>query len=256
MGRGRTHYGRGERGQVGSGTLTISNANDFSGAVTISAGVLKTANGAALGNAIGATFVTNTGALDLNGMNLSTEPIIISGAGSGSGAVINTGAMQTNALQMVTLVGDTSVGGSARWDVRADPTASLVGNDLSPLKIGGNEIWLADLGETGLGDITVEQGAPSIEGTTTLGNPAGTLALLPSATLRLADTGTNILIKQLSLTNANIAMNSGSNISAGSVALELTNAFVIDSQFTLSGGGGRERLHRQVRCRDVDLGAA
>ena len=84
----------------------------FHGPVTISAGVLKTANSNALGAVTGATFVTNTGVLDINGLNLG-RAVVISGVGTGSGAILNSGATQTNALRFVTLAGDTMVRAAA-----------------------------------------------------------------------------------------------------------------------------------------------
>lgn len=221
--------------KLGAGTLTISNANDFTGPVTISAGVLKTANSNALGAVTGATFVTNTGVLDINGLNLGAEPVVISGVGTGSGAILNSGATQTNALRFVTLAGDTMVGGSGRWDVRANPTASFVGNNFKLTKTNANEVWLVDLGDTGLGDIEVGQGLLGVQGTTLLGNPASVLSLLPGTTLRLAGTDTNALDKLLSLANASVTMSVGSNVWVGTVTLSLTNTFGIDSQFEIAG---------------------
>lgn len=221
--------------KLGAGTLTISNANDFDGLVTVSAGVLKTANATALGTVLGATFVNNAGALDLNGVNLGAEPVVVSGAGAGSGAIFNSGASQPNALRFIALAGDTTFGGSGRWDVRANPSASFAGNNFKLTKTNANEVWLVDLGNTGLGDIEVRQGLLGIQGATTLGAPAGNLSVWSGATLRLSGTDLNILHKALHLTNASVTMSVGSNAFAGPVDLNLTNTFGIDSQFEISG---------------------
>ncbi|MGN6644258.1 MAG: autotransporter-associated beta strand repeat-containing protein, partial [Verrucomicrobiota bacterium] len=84
----------------GSGTLTLNNANDFTGAITVSGGILKPANAAALGNPSAIT-IQNGGTLDLNALSLGSEPLTVQGAGVGnSGALINSsGTAQINALQ-------------------------------------------------------------------------------------------------------------------------------------------------------------
>ncbi|MEK7780059.1 MAG: autotransporter-associated beta strand repeat-containing protein, partial [Verrucomicrobiota bacterium] len=163
--------------KIGTGTLTMATANDFTGTVTVGAGVLKVAGLDALGSASGATLVTNSGVLDVNGTSLGGELVIVSGAGAGAGAIINSGAPQPFAVRAVTLMGDSTFGGSERWDVRAFSPGTFAGNNYKLTKTGTNEIWLADLGDTGLGDIEVQAGELGIQGSTTLGNPAGALVL-------------------------------------------------------------------------------
>lgn len=221
--------------KLGSGTLTVATANDFTGPVKVEAGVLKVGVMDALGSTAGATLVTNSGRLDINGSYLGAEPLIVSGAGAGNGAIINSGGPQFFALRFVTLAGDATFGGNERWDVRANSTGSLTGNNFKLTKTDTNEIWFADLGDTGLGDIAVEQGVLGIQGTTTLGNPTNALTLFPATTLRLSSTDANILSKHLRMTNASIAMSDGNNVFAGSMELDLTNTFEIESQFEING---------------------
>jgi autotransporter-associated beta strand protein len=221
--------------KLGSGTLTLSNANDFDGPFTVSAGLLKPANSSALGSVNGATFVTNTGVLDLNGLNLGAEPVVVSGAGAGSGALLNSGATQSNALRFVTLAGDAMFGGSGRWDIRANPTASFAGNGYKLTKTGANELWLVDAGETGLGDIEVRQGLLGLQGSTTAGNSNNMLAVWPGTTLRLAGTGSLQLNKSLRVTNAVVSMDAGSNSLIGPAVFSGANVLPIGSTFVISG---------------------
>ena len=170
----------------GTGTLTLSTANDFTGTVTISGGILKVANAAALGSMVGATVINGAGTLDVNGTNLGFEPIRVEGAGvNGAGAIISTGAEQQQALRDVTLTGDATFGGSGRWDIRkpSGSTASLAGNGHTLTKIGPNFIGFIDLGETGLGDININEGTLSFEYTSTLGDPAKTATIRTGGTL-------------------------------------------------------------------------
>jgi autotransporter-associated beta strand protein len=221
--------------KLGSGTLTLSNANDFTGPITVSAGRLKPASSTALGSVSGATFITNSGALDLNGLNLGAEPVVVSGAGAGGGAILNNGAAQSNALCFVTLTGDATFGGIGRWDIRANPTATLTGNGYKLTKTGTNEFWLADLGETGLGDIEVRQGLLGLEGSSTAGISDNTLTVWPGATLRLANANGYQLNKALRATNAIVSLNIGSGVATGPVFLNGSNNFSIGSSFEISG---------------------
>src|SRR6185437_723622 len=85
----------------GSGTLTISNANTFTGTVTINAGTLRVGVNMpqALGSADGGTIIASGATLDLN-TNVGAEPITVSGSGvDNNDAIINSGSIQViNAL--------------------------------------------------------------------------------------------------------------------------------------------------------------
>ena len=100
-----------------------------------------------------------------------------------AGSLINNGAGQNNAFRFVTLSGDTTVGGTGRFDVRAAATASVTGNGFKVTKIGVNQVSFVDVGDTGLGDIEVQQGALSFELSSGMGLPAGTATVQSGATL-------------------------------------------------------------------------
>ncbi|HEY9510751.1 MAG TPA: autotransporter-associated beta strand repeat-containing protein, partial [Verrucomicrobiae bacterium] len=126
----------------GSGMLTLDTVNDFTGSIQISGGVLKPVTSAALGNG-DSISVQSTGTLDLNGLNLGDKSVIAEGPGTSGGAIVNNSpTAQLNALRFVSLSGDATFGGAGRWDIRANPTASLSGNGFNLTKNGVNEIWL------------------------------------------------------------------------------------------------------------------
>src|SRR5205814_5267168 len=72
------------------------------------------------------------GTLAANALNLGAKVINISGTGvGGNGALINsnTPTNQINAVQKLVLLGDASIGGTGRWDVRgAAGATSITGN--------------------------------------------------------------------------------------------------------------------------------
>lgn len=123
--------------KMGPSTLTISGTNDFSGNVTVAAGALKI-NGqmqgatSPLGAANGTLYITNGAALIMNlqggypqgDIGFAAKPIVVSGSGTdGKGAIQNNGNSIYNDSSTLTglganvrLAGDTTIGGSSRWD--------------------------------------------------------------------------------------------------------------------------------------------
>ncbi len=229
----------------GSGTLTLNTANDFTGPVSVEEGALKVGNSLALGSTNSGTTVGPGATLDLNGLNLGLEPVTVEGAGaSGSGALLSGSAStQSNALRFVTLAGDATIGGVGRWDIRANPTGGLLGNSFNLTKTGANEIWLAELGNTVLGDVTVQQGTLALQGNTTLGNSAKNLNLAGGTSLVLNKTENNIINKRLVLSGSTIRSDAGNNSIAGTITLNTTAtntilvSHLLDIQSTISGAG-------------------
>ena len=124
------------------------------------------------------------------------------GGDGGNGAIINSGAQQINALRYVTLLGNTTFGGSARWDIRGASELSTGGNPYKLTKLGANQVSLTGVTvDPALGDVEVQQGIFSVETTTTgLGNSASNLTVAAGASLQLFALATP-LNKVISLTN-------------------------------------------------------
>ena len=107
---------------IQGGTLFINTGNIGPSPVLVTGGTLKVGNGGALGDTSVGTTV-NGGTLDINAHNLGAEAISVQGNGvglPGIGAIVNNStAQQQNALRFLTLTGDATIGGTARWDIRA-----------------------------------------------------------------------------------------------------------------------------------------
>ncbi|HEX5219931.1 MAG TPA: autotransporter-associated beta strand repeat-containing protein [Verrucomicrobiae bacterium] len=233
----------------GDNTLTLATANDFTGSTTIAEGTIALGNAAALGATNGGTIITNSGQLNLSGFAVGTELITASGAGPGdAGAIINSGATQTNALRNLILAGDTTLGGSARWDLRGVPAsnivATLIGNGFALTKTGPNQIWLANLGITNLGDITVSQGTLGFEGANTITPGSATLTVDSGATLAFLNTYDSDFNRSISLASANLMSDSGHNNLLNTISLSGNNATSVGEASTLdlrgpvTGSGG------------------
>lgn len=221
----------------GTGSLTLSGANTFTGTLTVSAGTLKAGNAAALG-AAGAgngTTVLSGATLDINAQALTnTEIITIAGTGvGGAGALVNTGADQLNAVNKLVLAGNATVGGTGRFDIRpgTTPTLDLAGFTLT--KEGANQLSLVGATVTN-GSITINTGTVSVE-TTSLLQGTGTVTINSNGILGLyGTTGTSITrpitsnggaIKNLgsgATINSTIALTASTTTSAGNTNTQAT----------------------------------
>ena len=243
----------------GPSTLTINTTNDFTGGVTILGGTLKAGSPGALGSSAGATVI-NGGTLDINGINFTTEPIIVSGAGTGGqGAVVNNGPQQTSGLRNVTLTGDATFGGNSRWDIRASSSSSTNGCSLVSsgqpyriTKVGTNQFSLVAVSvDPGLGDIDVKEGTFAVQTVTSqMGNPTRTLTIFPGATLELWNLNTAPLNKRIVLNNTATVFNeNGNSIIIGPIILtDGTSTFNVGgtsltmSNNIVSGVGGISKI--------------
>ena len=230
--------------QRGPGTLTLSGAqNGFSGTALVSGGTLIAGPGAApFGDTSNPIVVTNGGTLDVALQTLGEKPVMASGAGVGSAGALVNGSSGANlfTLQYLTLSGHTTLGGVGDWRLQnpsiayqwAGITGFLHANGYSLTKVGANLVDLMNLGDTGLGDITIRAGTLMLDRLTTLGYPTNKLAIYPGATLQLRATSQylyNPLEKIIVMTNATLVAEFAQNNLFGSLTLAGTNTFDVST---------------------------
>lgn len=109
----------------GTGTLTLSTNNSFSGLTSINGGTVKAGHANAFGSTASRTEVASGAVLDLNGTALGAEPITLNGMGiSATGALVNNSAIAASASSPITLGAAASVGGSGSMTLSADITGT------------------------------------------------------------------------------------------------------------------------------------
>lgn len=103
----------------GPGTLTLTASNTFTGGTTVSNGCLRAGNNNAFGPNGSTVRVYDGGGIDFVGQYQLTVNVEIVGSGpDGRGAIVNRGTGTYPGYQAVKLLGDASVGGPRRWDLR------------------------------------------------------------------------------------------------------------------------------------------
>ncbi|HWQ93398.1 MAG TPA: hypothetical protein VN673_17140, partial [Clostridia bacterium] len=215
----------------------------YLGTMTISEGTLRAGSGTALGDTNVATTIANGATLDINTQNLGMEPVFAQGAGvGGAGAIVNNGTDQQQALRFVTLTGPTTIGGASRWDLRNPVIAEadhawLRANGHKLTKVSSNVISFISIGDTGMGDMDIQDGTITLSRSTSFGNPAGTVTLWPNAHLqfhRLDEFIVNPFNKKIAMTNAFIAVESNglTNTLAGTIQMSGSNIFTMPTTTT------------------------
>jgi fibronectin-binding autotransporter adhesin len=228
---------------MGSGVVRLAGASTFSNDVDIVSGTLVAGAGVNSGGATalgltngGIVYITNGGTLDFstNAIDLGLKQIVVSGSGVNSnGAIVNNSFSGTNAFSgpnfaIVTMAGDTVIGGNSRLDWRANPatstnaTWSTLGQPFNLTKLSTNQLQLAGVTvDPALANIDVKGGIFGVQGLmSSLGNPTNSLTIYGSATFavfQVSNTLNKVLILKdgATMNNAN-----GTNTFGGPVTLQ------------------------------------
>jgi len=251
--------GTGSFTQAGAGsTLILSGNNTFTGNVLVTNNsVLKLGSSSALGGGSGPVVIADGSTLDINGV-YGSRPIVVSGDGAdGNGAITDNGGAVYGLTSSVTLTGDTTFGYPNRWDLN-NATLSTGGNAYN-LTLAGNGYsgsyleWNNLAIDPALANINVASVTLGLKGSTSLGNPNGTLTLTPNGALTFYNPNVSINKQVDFQANSTINVGGGDHVMAGAMTLEsgycsfninggtsltLSNNLTGDGTIYLNGGGG------------------
>lgn len=234
--------GSGTIQKLGAGTVTMGGDSSFSGAFTLTEGIIASANANCLGDIAGSTTVAAGATLDIFTGGFGDEPIFIQGEGvDGLGAIVNSAiAGKLDGMQHLTLVGDTTVGGPGRWDIRGEGS-TLAGN-FKFTKIANNQVSLVFTTVT-VKDLEVNAGLLSFEYGTVVDNSQAGSITVNGGTLGFGSFGNPITCtKPIVLNGGSINTtwngNDGSATVASTVELAATSSTINvqgGSTITLTG---------------------
>ncbi len=164
--------------------VTVTRDNTYTGATTITSGILKLGTAGdgtntPLGTAGTGTSIASGGALDLNGITLSTaEPVSsLAGTGFGSSGSSNMGAIMNSSVTPVTYSGALTLTAAAR--INADAGAVTISGNasgnfaltfggFSNTEYSGIRSGTSTIVKDGIGVLTLSNGNSSYSGATTI----------------------------------------------------------------------------------------
>jgi autotransporter-associated beta strand protein len=270
--------GAGTVAKTGTGTLFLDGANTYTGATTISNGVVQLGNAAGLGATNGGTTVVSGAALDLNGQTVGNEALSLAGTGvGGNGALINSSASAASLSGAITLTGNTVIGTTSGMTL-----TGVMGGGFSLTKTGAATLTLDAVntysGGTvvnagvvfadndsgfGSGSITVNGGGIGSTGSRTIANNIvaggdffmGGSSTVYNGTFDLGGATRTITFSNKATLNG-IISNGGLTISAGGIATDIVMDGVntYTGPTTINGGeliltnDGSLSNHRLARC--------
>ncbi len=220
----------------GNGDLSLTNANTYSGATTISSGTIYLSGNGTLGNTTGATTVASGATLYLSGVNLTGESVSIAGSGvtlTGYGALTD-GALETSGT--CTISGPLALTAAAKIYVY-DGTLAIDG--ANPISGGAVALTLGGLGSGSITRVISTTGSVTITDTakwTLSGANTFTGALKVDGGARLIVPTVNNASTAGPLGNSATAVTLGSNGEAA--YFEYTGGTASSTKpFALSSGG-------------------
>ena len=264
--------------KVGGGSLVLSGSNSYSGATTVSAGVLNIQNANALGSTASGTTVSSGAALQIQGsIATAAEGLTLNGTGvSSDGALRNINGTNSYA-GLVTLGSATRINSDA-GTLTLSNTGAITGSGLALTVGGAGNTTINSIIGTGTGTLTKDgsgtvilNGANTYTGTTTLsagilniqnatglGTTAGGTTVSNGATLQLqggitvgaealslnggsasGQTGALVNVSGTNTYGGAITVTSSSSISAASGSvLNLTGGVVKNGTVATFNGGG------------------
>ena len=216
--------GSGTLTKSGSGTLTLSAANTYTGATTVSGGTLAVSNATGLGTTAGGATVASGATLDLQNVAVGAEPITLSG-----------GTLKTSTGSS-SLSGNVALGADSAADVggTALTLSGIVSGSFGLSKAGTGTLTLS-AANTYTGATTVSGGTLVVSNASGLGTTAGATTVVSGATLDLQ----NVVVgaEAITLNGGTLKTSTGSSSLAGAVTLGAASS--IDSSgtaLTLTGG--------------------
>jgi fibronectin-binding autotransporter adhesin len=251
--------------KAGSGTLTLSGANSYTGLTTVSAGTLEVTVNDALGTNAAGTTVANGATLKLTGVNYATtEALSINGTGvGGGGALLNSGTSTFAGLITALTNATINAGGGV-----LNLTGGLVKDGTTLTFTGGGSINISSVisGASANSDLAVDattvtltaantyNGPTTItNGGTLIANALGALPLSPRSAVSFTGTGTSALNLGANQFVASLTSAGAATVALGSNTLTVG---ITGGNTTFAGSiGGAGNLIKDTNSKQVLSGS-
>ena len=188
--------------KVGTGLVRLHGANTYTGLTTVSTGILRASNAKSLGSTAAGVIVTSGATLEINGVAIEAEPLMLDGSGFGGlGGLVG---ISTASYAGTVKLGSTSptigVRESATFTV-SGIISDDAGNTLT--KVGTGVLILSGA-NTYTGATTISAGTLKATNSTALGSVDGGVTVTSGAVLELSG-GIAIGAEALSLSGSGIS---------------------------------------------------
>ncbi len=231
----------------GSGALVVSGGNStlsgnntgFTGPVTVSSGTLALAHASALGTAAGITSVSSGASLDLAGLAVGAEPVVLAG-----------GTLRNTSATAATLAGPVNVSSASSAAALGELTLSGALGGNATLTVSSGVLRVTGNASANSGSVAVASGA-TLGGSGTLGGaltvtgtlaPSGTLTVLGNTTLQSAATtrlriqkSNNVATADRVAVGGTLTLGGTLSVTISGQALAAGDTFTLFSAGTLSG---------------------
>lgn len=210
--------GAGKLVKLGTGTMTLSGANTYTGTTTIgssngaNAGTLKLSGSGVISNAATTVF---GGTFDLNGLIQSITTLTLGGGASGSSATVSVGA------------GELKLGGNVTYDATNNPNGAAITSTTGKLSLLANRTFTVGDSSAATADLTISAIIQNGDGTARSLTKAGAGTLVLSG-VNTYTGGTSI---NAGVLNLGVAQGGGGGPLGGSGSVD-------SSIGTISFGGG------------------
>ncbi|XKH39012.1 autotransporter-associated beta strand repeat-containing protein [Azospirillum doebereinerae] len=215
--------------KAGSGTLTLSGNNGYTGATTVSAGTLVAAHANALGTTAAGTTVSSGAAVEIaNGITLA-EAFSIAGTGVSSTGALTVASGSTVTLSgTVTLTADASIGGAGTLTV-----SGVVSGGNALTKVGSGTLTLS--GNNGYtGATTVSAGTLVAAHANALGTTAAGTTVSSGAAVEIANGIT--LAEAFSIAGTGVSSTGALTVASGST-VTLSGTVTLTADASIGGAG-------------------